>query len=131
MANTGSSRCHGDQTIRALKESFSRTVQGIDIPEGKWENEQDVIDRLWERMEWFLLKVMPREYEELPDTILTILLGGEFEERDGTWYEPNMAQDAEGGKWGLGKVVKERRDKAGMTPIEVLMKLHKTPVLLQ
>jgi hypothetical protein len=25
--------------------------EGIDIPQGKWENEQDVIDILWERME--------------------------------------------------------------------------------
>jgi len=69
-----------------------------------------------------------RDYEELPGTILTNLLAREFEERDGSWYEPNMAQHADGGKWGLGKVVKERRDKASITPIEVLMKLHKTPV---
>jgi hypothetical protein len=48
--------------------------EGIDTPQGKWENEQDVVDSLWERMEWFLLKVMPREYEELPGTILTNLL---------------------------------------------------------
>ena len=100
--------------------------EGIDIP--KWENEQDVIDNLWKRMEWFLLKVMPTEYEELPGTILTNLLAREFEERDGTWCEPNMAQHADGGKWGLGKVVKERRDEASITPIEVLMKLHKTPI---
>ncbi len=45
-------------------------VEGIDILEGKWENEQEVIDSLWERMEWFLLKVTPREFEELPGTIL-------------------------------------------------------------
>ncbi len=30
--------------------------------------------------------------------------------------------------WGLGRLVKERRDKASTTPIEVLMKLHKTPI---
>jgi hypothetical protein len=81
---------------------------------------------LYERIEWFLLEVMPREYEELPGTILTNILAREFEERDGTWNEPNMAQDAKGGKWGLGKVVRERRDEASITPIEVLMKLHKT-----
>ena len=104
------------------------TPEGIDIPEGKWDNEQEVIDSLWERMEWFLLKVMPREYEELPGTILKNLLARKFEERDGTWDEPNMAQHAQGGKWGLGEVIKERRDKAGVTPIEVLMKLHKTPI---
>ncbi len=69
-----------------------------------------------------------RDYEELPGTILTNSLAREFEERNGSWYEPNMAQHADGGKWGLGKVVKERRDKASITPIEVLMKLHKTPV---
>ena len=74
------------------------------------------------------MKVMPREYEELPGTILTNILAREFEERDGTWYEPIMTQHTEGGKWVLGEVVKERRDKASMTPIEVLMKLHKTPI---
>ena len=63
-------------------------VEGTDIPEGKWENEQEVIDSLWERMEWFLLKVM---------------------QRDGTWDEPNMAQHAQGGKWGLGKVKRKER----------------------
>jgi hypothetical protein len=47
--------------------------EGIDKQEGKWENEQEVIDRLWERMEWFFLKVMPKKYEELPSTILTNL----------------------------------------------------------
>ena len=47
--------------------------EGIDKPEGKWENEQEVIDRLWERMEWFFLKVMQKKYEELPSTILTNL----------------------------------------------------------
>ena len=51
------------------------------------------------------------------------------EERDGTWNDPNMSQYDEGGKWGLGRVVKERRDKAKMTPIEVLMKLHKPPIV--
>ena len=30
-----------------------------------------------------------------------------------------FVESKEGGKWGLGKVVKERRDKASMTPIEV------------
>ena len=39
-----------------------------------------------------------------------------------------MAQHIEGGKWGLGEIIKERRDKADITPIEVLMKLHKTPI---
>ena len=63
-----------------------------------------------------MLKVMPREYEELPGTILTNILAREFEERDGTWNEPNMAQDTEGGKWGLGKIVRERRDTASITP---------------
>ena len=67
-------------------------------------------------MEWFLLKVMSGEYEELPGTILTNILAREFEERDGTWNEPNMTQHTEGGKWGLGKVVRERRDKASITP---------------
>jgi hypothetical protein len=61
--------------------------EGIEIPERKRENEQEVIDSLWERMEWFLLKVMPREYDGLPSTILTNLSAREFEERDGTWYE--------------------------------------------
>jgi hypothetical protein len=73
------------------------TPEGIEIPQGKWENEKEVIDILWERIEWFLLKVMSREYEELPGTILTNLIGREFEERDGTWYEPNMTQNVEGG----------------------------------
>ena len=76
--------------------------EGIDRPEGKWENEQEVIDSLWERMEWFLLKVMPKNYEELPGTILKNLLARDFEKGDGSWYEPNMAQHEEGGKWGLG-----------------------------
>jgi len=79
-------------------------------------------------MEWFMLRVMKREYEELPGTILKNILAREFEERDGTWEEPNMAQHIEGGKWGLGEIIKERRDKADITPIEVLMKLHKTPI---
>ena len=52
----------------------------------------------------------------------------EFEERDGTWNEPNMTHHGEGGQWGLGRVVKERRDKTIMTLIEVLMKLHKTHI---
>ncbi len=34
-----------------------------------------------------MLKVMPREYDGLPSTILTNLSAREFEERDGTWYE--------------------------------------------
>ena len=100
------------------------TPEGIDRPEGKWGNEQEVIDSLWERMEWSLLKVMPKEYEELPGTILTNLLAREFE-GDGSWYEPNMAQHEEGGKWGLGQIVKERKDAARITPIDILIK---TPV---
>ena len=72
---------------------------------------------------------MPEKYEELPGTILCNILARGFEQRgDGTWDEPNMAQNTEGGTWGLGEVVKERRDKAKITPIEVLMKLHKTPI---
>ena len=39
-----------------------------------------------------------------------------------------MAQHEEGGKWGLGDLVKERRSTTRITPIEVLMKLHKTPI---
>ena len=65
----------------------------------------------------------------LPGTILTNLLAREFEKGDGSWYEPNMAQHEEGGKWGLGEIVKERRDAARITPIEVLMGLHKTPIV--
>ena len=90
------------------------TPEGIDRPDGKWENEQEVIDSLWERMEWFLLEVMPRNCEELPGTILTSLLAREFEKGDGSWYEPNMAQHEEGGKWGLGQIINERRDKWNM-----------------
>jgi hypothetical protein len=44
--------------------------------------------------------------------------------------EPNMTQHIEGGKWGLGELIKERRDKADITPIEVMMKLYKTVFLL-
>jgi hypothetical protein len=58
-------------------------------------------------MEWFMLKVMPKEYEELPGTILTNILARGFEQRDGTWYEPYMAQQPEGGSWGLGEIVKK------------------------
>ena len=65
----------------------------------------------------------------LPGTILTNLLAREFEKGDGSWYEPNMAQHEEGGEWGLGEIVKERRDAARITPIEVLMGLHKTPIV--
>jgi hypothetical protein len=79
-------------------------------------------------MVWFLLKVMKKEYEELPGTILTNLLVREFEEGDGSWYEPNMAQHEERGKWELAQTVKERRDGARTTPIEVLMRLYKTPI---
>ncbi len=71
-----------------------------------------MIESLWQRLEWFLLKVIPKEYEELPGTILTNLLAREFEKGDSSWYEPNMAQHEEGGKWGLGQIVKERRDAA-------------------
>jgi hypothetical protein len=39
-----------------------------------------------------------------------------------------MFQHIEGDKWVLGEIIKERRDKIDVTPIEVLMKLHKTPV---
>ena len=39
-----------------------------------------------------------------------------------------MAHHEEGGKWGLGELVKERRSTTRITPIEVLMKLHKTPI---
>ena len=39
-----------------------------------------------------------------------------------------MTQHEEGGKWGLGELVKERRSTTRITPIEVLMKLHKTPI---
>ena len=105
--------------------------EGIDGSEGKWENEQKVIDSLWEKMEWFLLKVMPKKYEELPSTNLTNLLAREFEKGDGSWYEPNMEQHKEGGEWGLGEIVKEMRGTARITPIEVLMKLHKTPIALR
>ena len=65
----------------------------------------------------------------LPGTILTNLLAREFEKGDGSWYEPNMAQHEEGGKWGSGEIVKERRDAARITPLEVLMGLHKTPIV--
>ncbi len=75
-----------------------------------------------------MLKVMKREYEELPGTILKNILTREFEERDGTWDEPNMSQHIEGGKRGIGEIIKERRDKVDITPIEVLMKYHKTPI---
>ena len=37
-----------------------------------------------------------------------------------------MAQ--EGGKWRLGVVIKDRKDNARITPIEVLMTLHKDPI---
>jgi hypothetical protein len=40
---------------------------------------------------------------------------------------PDMAQD-EGGKWGLGVVIKDRKDNARITLIEVLMTLHKDPI---
>ncbi len=79
-------------------------------------------------MEWFFLKVIPKEYEELPGTILTNLLVREFEKGDGSWYESNMTQYKEGGKWRLGEIVKERTDTVRITPIEVRMKLHKTPI---
>ena len=103
--------------------------ENVAKPEGRWESVQEVVENLWERMEWFLLRVMPEEYEELPGTILCNILARGFEQRgDGPWDEPNMAQQPEGGTWGLGEVVKERRDKAEITPIEVLMKLHKTPI---
>jgi hypothetical protein len=103
--------------------------ENVAEPKGLWKNEEEVIESLWERMEWFLLRVMPQEYEELPGTILCNILARGFEQRgDGTWDEPNMAQNTEGGTWGLGEVVKERREKAEITPIEVLMKLHKTPI---
>ncbi len=75
-----------------------------------------------------MLKVIPKKYEELTSTIPTNLLTREFEKGDGSWYEPNMSQHKEGGKWGLGEIVKERRGTAKITPIEVLMKLHKTPI---
>jgi len=107
---------------------YPRYPKGIENPEGKWENEEQVKESLWERMERFMLRVIPREYEELPGTILKNILGRDFEKRDGTWDEPNMAQHIEGGKWGLGEIIKESRDKADVTPIEVLMKLHKTPL---
>jgi hypothetical protein len=98
-------------------------------PKGRWENAGEVIESLWERMEWFLLRVIPEKYEELPGTILCNILARGFEQRgDGAWDEPDMAQQPEGGTWGLGEVVKERREKAEITPIEVLMKLHKTPI---
>ncbi len=57
---------------------------------------------------------MKREYEELPGTILKSIWARDFEERDGTWDEPC-------------EIIKEGRDLADTTPIEVLMKLHKTP----
>ena len=37
-----------------------------------------------------------------------------------------MAQ--EGGKWRLGVVIKDRKDNVRITPIEVLMTLHKDPI---
>ncbi len=67
------------------------TPDGIDRSEGKWENAQEVTDTLWERIRWFSLEVMTKEYEELRGTILTNLLAREFETGDGSWYEPNMA----------------------------------------
>ena len=75
------------------------------------------------RTEWFLLKVIPQEYEEFPGTILTNLLVREFEKEDGNWYEPNMVQHEEGGKWGLGEIVKKWRDTVRITPIEIRMKI--------
>jgi hypothetical protein len=56
--------------------------------------------------------IIPKQYEELPGTILTNLLAKEFEKGDGSWYEPNMAQHEEGGKWGLGQIDREMRDAA-------------------
>ncbi len=76
------------------------------------------------KMRWFLLKVIPRVYEELQGTILKNSLAREFEERDETWDEQNMTQHIEGDKWGLGEIIKERRDKAGVTP-NSQMKIYK------
>ena len=86
----------GQQTECAS--TLDNIPEGIDRSGGKWENEQEVIDTLWERMEWFLLTVMPKKYEELPSTILTILLARDFEKGDGSWYEPNLTHHKVGGK---------------------------------
>ena len=117
-----------DGEQREWPSTLDITPEGIENPEGKWEDKKQVIESLWERMEFFMLKVMKREYEVLPGTILRNILAREFEEKDGTWDKPNMAQHIEGGRWGMGDIIKERREKADITPIEVLMKLHKTPI---
>jgi hypothetical protein len=52
-------------------------------------------------MRWFLLKVIPRVYEELQGTILKNSLAREFEERDETWDEQNSDTTYRGRQMGL------------------------------
>jgi hypothetical protein len=64
---------------------------GVENPKGLWSNEREVIDSLYERMEYFVCAI---HKGELPTSILANLSGREFEYYDkGTFANPRMTQE--------------------------------------
>ena len=98
---------------------------GVDNPNGLWSNEREVIDSLYERMEYFLCVT---HKGKLPTSILANLLAREYEDYDkGTVACPRLAQKP-GEKWGLGPPLADRRDTSRLSPLEAIIKLHKIEI---
>ena len=98
---------------------------GVDNPNGMWSNEREVIDSLYERMEYFLCVT---HKGKLPTSILANLLAREYEDYDkGTVACPRLAQKP-GEKWGLGPPLADRRDTSRLSPLEAIIKLHKIEI---
>ena len=98
---------------------------GVENPNGLWRNEREVIDSLYERMEYFLCVI---HKGKLPTSILANLLAREYEDYyEGTFANPRMAQKP-GEKYGLGPPLAERRDTSRLSPLEAIIKLHKVEI---
>ncbi len=81
------------------KLGISKTYEG-----GNKINEKEVIDRLYERMEYFICVIHKGKF---PTSMLTNLLGR---------------------GWGLGPPLAERRDTSRLSPLEAIIKLHKVEI---
>jgi hypothetical protein len=95
---------------------------GVEKPNGLWSNEREVINNLFERMEYFLFVI---HKGNLPTSIFSNLLVREYEDYDeGTSTNPRMTQKP-GEKYGLGSPLPERRDTSRLSPLEPIIKIHK------
>ena len=97
----------------------------VENPNGLWSDKREVINSLYERMEYFLCVI---HKGKLPTSILANLLARGYEDYDkGTFTNPRMAQKP-GEKWGLGPPLVERRNTSRLSPLEAIIKLHKVEI---